>query len=229
MCLMSSGPHDWAIVEGLARSYPKFIIPAFGLHPWYAHKAPANWLAELRGYLERNGNAIIGEIGLDKKAVDLVTKQRHDGAQLDAFTAQLDLAIELGRSCSIHCVGAHAIAYEQLRDRLSSLHAIAFHSYGGSIGSLQQLIRLAQKQRAFDRIFFGFSTVINTRSPKLNDVIAAVPQSQLLVESDQASAEFVREEIDTMLGMMANAHAISKQQVAAITFENATRAFTNRQ
>ena len=92
---------DWSAVEKLAASHPDFTLPAFGIHPWHAHTASSGWQQNLRHLLESHPHASIGECGLDQwiahPAIDV---------QRPVFCAHLQLARELDRPLTIHCLKA---------------------------------------------------------------------------------------------------------------------------
>lgn len=60
----ATGESDWNTVLALARQYPGSVIPALGIHPWYAADRSPDWLARLRALLASSCTAV-GEIGLD--------------------------------------------------------------------------------------------------------------------------------------------------------------------
>jgi TatD DNase family protein len=57
---------DWDIVQQLACDYPTFVVPSFGVHPWWASAVLPGWLDRLRAILISNPEAGVGEIGLDR-------------------------------------------------------------------------------------------------------------------------------------------------------------------
>jgi len=61
----STGDHNFANVEKLYKSFPDFVVPAFGCHPVYLEDSTENWEKSLVEYIERYPNAMIGEAGLD--------------------------------------------------------------------------------------------------------------------------------------------------------------------
>src|SRR5688572_11842280 len=117
---------DWAHVEALAKCCP-WIMPAFGLHPWFVKDRSANWFDNLRRFLDANPRACIGEIGLDRWIQD------YDIAdQEKVFTAQLQLAAERNVSASIHCLKAWGHLEDVLKTNPRPARGFLLHSYGGS-------------------------------------------------------------------------------------------------
>jgi len=88
---------DWAAVAELAKKYGE-IIPAFGLHPWFAAKRGERWMEKLEQILVECPGAAVGELGLDH-----ALEERNDAEQAEVFAAQLKLARKLKRPVSIHC------------------------------------------------------------------------------------------------------------------------------
>src|SRR5688572_9654744 len=76
---------DWPAVEALAKRF-SWVIPAFGLHPWFAKERSGNWFDALRRVIDANPGASIGEIGLDRwmRDPDVADQEK-------VFLAQLEL------------------------------------------------------------------------------------------------------------------------------------------
>lgn len=127
----STQPADWDKVQTLYNTFPpsvpssssmrpgtadaasalltnmkKEVYPAFGIHPWWAHKVSEQhnkWLARLTDLLSSTPEAVCGEIGLDK----VTAKREAPGqgqdwtalyeVQRTMFVAQLRLASKLGK------------------------------------------------------------------------------------------------------------------------------------
>lgn len=81
-------------MSSLSAEFPNAVVPCYGIHPWYAHKAgkrrrhheiantiasafndsdegsievdDSDWLVELEQLLSANPSSCVGEIGLDK-------------------------------------------------------------------------------------------------------------------------------------------------------------------
>jgi hypothetical protein len=67
----SSTPDSWEKVAKITRDHPDFVIPAFGLHPWYINQAPTDWEERLSEYLKEFTNAQVGECGLDRLKAEI--------------------------------------------------------------------------------------------------------------------------------------------------------------
>lgn len=163
MLCVSAKPSDWKRLEELADEY-KNIIPAFGVHPWYVKEAKNSWLDDLRFFVEKNPQALIGEIGLDG--------YKDKTGQEDFFKQQLLLAVEYSRPIVIHSVKAQnwfENNWQLLPDKF------VFHSYNGSKDFLKEVIN----HNAY--VSFSFSILANKDFAELVNI---VPLHRLLAETD---------------------------------------------
>lgn len=184
--LMSLEQSDWGRVAALSQRATS-TRALFGIHPWRAHMyaGRVDWVDQLREVLQSHAGSAIGEIGLDRQWRPPETGQVEYEAQREVFQVQLALAAELDLPVSIHCVQAQGDLYSELSAAPSLPPAIYLHAFGGAAGTVEQLIRARRFGR---RLYFGFATCVNLRSPKGRAAIAQVPEDRLLVESDRSSA-----------------------------------------
>lgn len=164
-------PSDWSAVAELATNHADFVIPSFGLHPWKTKGRADNWFELLRDFLNRLPHAGVGEIGLDRWIED------HDiEDQTGVFEAQLQLAAEMDRPCTVHCLRA----WGQLLKLLASCRTLPrflVHSFGGSIETGMKLADMGA--------YFSFSGYfLDPRKSKVVDVFRQLPQDRILVETD---------------------------------------------
>jgi TatD DNase family protein len=162
---------DWERVARLEETCSG-VVPWFGVHPWFVDGVTATWEERLRKYLCEKKGAHIGEIGLDsvhsKKTLD---------QQVLIFKKQIDLAIELKRSFSLHCVGAWGMTIDILRAYKDALPPFICHAYGGSQDVARSMTRLGG--------YISFSTSLTRRAPgKTRDLLRAIAPERLLVETD---------------------------------------------
>jgi len=129
--------------------------------------------------------------------------------QLRIFTDQCKLAAELGRSISVHGVQCHGLLFTTLQSlwktpekKKSSKSAapnttsptpysprICIHSASLPIDTLKQYLQPSVPAK----VYFSFSTAINARyGQKLLDLISAVPDNKILIESDWHSEGSIR-------------------------------------
>lgn len=198
---------DWPSVDALANAHPDFITPAFGIHPWKAHTASAGWQERLAGLLEKHPQAIIGECGLDGW-IDAPTRE----IQRPVFAAQLDLARQLDRPITIHCLKAWGV----LLDCLAAVPAVPrmlLHSFGGSLETARQLARLGA--------WFSFSGhFLHPRKAAVLDVMRQLPHERILVETDAPDMlpphEYLSHPLPGNLNHPANLPSIASALGAAI-------------
>jgi len=93
------------------------------------------------------------------------------------------------------------------------------------LGMLNSFVKM---KRFGSRIFFGFSTFANMRSHKTPDVIRAVPDDKLLLESDLENPHGVADACSSMLRTIADAKGWDMETAARITRENAQQFYTAR-
>jgi TatD DNase family protein len=162
---------DWPAVAALAAEQP-WVLPSFGLHPWYAPKRSAAWLDALRRQLDANPRAGVGEIGLDRWI------EGHDLAdQTDVFTAQLALATERNLPPTIHCIQAWGALRDILRAHPLPCRGFLLHAYGGSLEMIRDF--------ADHGAYFSFSPYfLHARKAAQREVFAAIPEDRLLIETD---------------------------------------------
>jgi TatD DNase family protein len=161
---------DWDAVSSLALEHP-FVVPSYGLHPWYVRERSANWLGGLRAHLEAAPAAAVGEIGLDRWI------EGHDlTVQTPVFEAQLDLATELNRAVTIHCMQAWGALQEVLAKKAVP-RGFLLHAYGGSA----ELVAWFAERGAY----FSFSPYfLHPRKSAQRGVFRQIPLDRLLVETD---------------------------------------------
>ncbi|KAH7821547.1 putative Cut9-interacting protein scn1 [Monocercomonoides exilis] len=120
----------------IAKIHQTFVIPFFGYHPWFLDKRTPQWKENLIKKLTQHPCSGVGEIGIDKLKTDKSKKGSYPSleTQCSAFKEQLDIAYQMNRPCSVHCVRAvgnlYTILCEQ-RDINRLPPAIILHSYGG--------------------------------------------------------------------------------------------------
>jgi TatD DNase family protein len=172
LCVVNgTSEKDWPHVEALSKRFA-WITPAFGLHPWFAKERTATWFDTLRGFLDTNPRACIGEIGLDRWIQD------YDIAdQEKVFTAQLRLAAERNVAASIHCLKAWGHLNDVLQTNPRPTRGFLLHSYGGSAEMIPTFVKLGA--------YFSISGYFaHERKAAQREVFKKIPLDRLLVETD---------------------------------------------
>jgi TatD DNase family protein len=161
---------DWETVAQVAKSLP-FVIPSFGLHPWYLTRRSKTWEETLRAYLIQT-SAAVGEAGLD-----LWMPKGDLSLQKAILRTHFSLAAEFQRPVTIHCLQA----WSELLNLLPSVPIPAcgflLHSYSGPIDMVEKFV-------AFGSYFSFSGYFLNRGKEEKVDTFRAIPQDRLLVETD---------------------------------------------
>lgn len=162
---------DWPEVARLADQFSDFIRPAFGLHPWKIKSRSSGWLENLKNYLNRFPHATVGECGLDRWMKSPNLEDQHQ-----IFREQINLALSLNRSVTIHCLKAWGPLMSELRD-FPRLPRFLLHSFGGSLE--------IGKEAAILGAYFSFSGhFLQPHKAKIRDIFNQLPIEKILVETD---------------------------------------------
>ncbi|GAA0172941.1 hypothetical protein LIER_26665 [Lithospermum erythrorhizon] len=168
---------DWPLVKEMSDQYP-CIIPNFGIHPWCVTERTPNWLNTLKGLLEATPAAAVGEIGLDKGTKG---RQIDFSDQVEVFRQQLQLAKELKKPASIHCVRAFGDLLELLKSIGPFPAGVILHSYLGSAEMVPEFVKLGA--------YFSFSGfLMSSKESKAKKMLKAVPTERILLETDAPDA-----------------------------------------
>lgn len=162
---------DWPEVAALAREFPDFILPAFGIHPWKAHTATPGWQDRLLGLLDAFPTAGIGECGIDS----WIDSPSSD-IQKPVFLDHLRIARESGRSLTIHCLKAWGILFDCF-DKQPPPTRFLMHSYGGSIETARRLL-------PFGACFSFSGHFLHPRKRAVLSVFQKLPKDRILLETD---------------------------------------------
>jgi TatD DNase family protein len=171
MVVNGSSENDWNDVAILSQIIPG-VIASYGLHPWYVLSRSSNWLETLRMHIRENPDAAVGEIGLDRWKPDLPYDD-----QEDVFLAQWNLARDLNRPASIHCLKTWGRLLELVREHPAPARGFVLHSYGGPKEMINDFATLGA--------YFSFpGYYLHERKVKQRETFRQVPPERLLVETD---------------------------------------------
>lgn len=150
------------------------VVPCFGLHPWYVAERSPNWMRTMREMFAETPAAAVGEIGLDKGSHG---KNIGFTEQIEVLRQQLELAKELERPVSIHCVRAFGDLLEILQSIGPFPAGVILHSYLGSAEMVSDFAKLGS--------YFSFSGFLTSlKQEKAKRMLKSVPIDRLLFESD---------------------------------------------
>ena len=162
---------DWDRVAALAGTFP-WIIPSFGLHPWFLKTRTPEWQTRLKETIQRTPGCAVGEIGLDRwiPGFDL-------DDQREVFASQLSLAVERNLPVTIHCLKAWGALWDMVRTIPMPRRGFLLHAYGGPLEMVAPLVRSGG--------YFSFSGYfLNAAKAERREVFRQIPPDRLLVETD---------------------------------------------
>ena len=150
----------------------------------------------------------IGECGLD--FCDRFTNRAEQG---ECFAAHLDLARELDRPVTVHCVQAGGRLVEILRDHPA--RRILLHAYSGSAELIPELMKL--------NCWFSFGeAVMNPNAKRVRAAAVAVPADRLLIETDSVDEP---DKLIEVARAVAALRGVSVEEIAEMTFNNTQSLF----
>jgi TatD DNase family protein len=171
MLCCGSCEDDWEAVLDIARRF-KTVVPALGIHPWYASERTGRWKERLEELLVSDNRIAVGEIGLDHALGD-----RDDADQEHLFREQLYIAKTFQRPVSIHCRKAWGALMEIFRSDPSLADRSVIHSYSGPVELIGELQGY--------RVSLSFSGSITRSSNRRGrSAVAAVAPENILIETD---------------------------------------------
>jgi TatD DNase family protein len=147
------------------------ILPAFGVHPWEAHRFASD-LSVLEATLEEA--SVYGEIGLD---FHFVRDESFFAAQRTVFEFFLDAAEQNGRLINVHTKGAESAVLETLTTR--TLPAVIVHWYSGPLDLVDEYLGLGA--------YFTVGVEV-LRSELIQSLAARLPFDRILTETDNPGA-----------------------------------------
>jgi TatD DNase family protein len=163
---------DWEAVAALAREFPGFVFPAYGIHPWHADAAAEGWEERLRERLLSDPVASVGEVGVDGWA-----KSPGMEVQLPVFIKQAELAAETGRVMTVHCLKAWEKLFAAMDRAAAWPEKFLMHSFGGSLEVAERLLKKGA--------WFSFSGhFLHERKRKVLEVFRKLPEDRILLETD---------------------------------------------
>jgi TatD DNase family protein len=211
-----------------------FILPAFGVHPWYCGNLPSAWLTLLAEFLARHPEAPVGEIGIDGLRDDVPRD-----AQRQALCAQLELATRLHRPVVLHGARAWGELLAIVKPFAPRLPGFVTHAFSGSADILREIVAMGGTLS-----FAG--AVCNPAARRVRAAATAAPAERLLIETDapdmlpqglcsgfrvQAEDNGKIREINHPANLVLVARAVAElrgapvEEIAALTTANARRVY----
>jgi TatD DNase family protein len=170
MVVNGTAESDWEKVAKMAKEL-SFVIPSFGLHPWFLAERSENWEERLRTHLTQKSCAI-GEVGLD------LWMQNSDlQLQKKILKTHMELATEFQRPITIHCLRAWSELLELLPTVPIPDCGFLLHSYSGPA-------RMIEKFLPFGSYFSFSGYFLNRGKEEKAQTFREIPYDRLLVETD---------------------------------------------
>jgi len=234
----------------LAERHPN-VYAVVGLHPTNVEEETGGWIDVIRGLAEHPKVVAIGETGLDyhrlpseqlgsapaisalqaempEDSEAAIIDGAYKAAQAEAFSAQLDLAAELGLNVVIHQRDAWDDTLSLLSDYAGKLRGV-FHCFGNTPEQAMEIIGMGH--------LVSFTGIVTFKNAQLvRDVVSAIPESAFMVETDcpylapvphrgsRCEPAHTRDVADKV----AEVRGVSFESVAAITEKNANAFFRFR-
>ncbi|CNB82682.1 putative metalloenzyme [Yersinia frederiksenii] len=208
-------------IVDLAANYPP-LFAALGLHPLYIAQHQEVDLALLASSLADKTDKLVavGEIGLD-----LYMDEPQLPRQLALLHAQLKLARQHDLPVILHSRRSHDQLAAALR-KITLPRTGVVHGFAGSLAQAQAFIRLGY--------YIGVGgTITYERAQKTRNVMAALPLSALLLETDAPDMPLAGfqgqpnrpERAEQVFAVLCELRPEAPQEIAAQLLENSQRLF----
>jgi TatD DNase family protein len=165
-----------------------------------------------------NGCVAVGEIGLDYWNREARKNKEFREKQRWLYTKQLEIAVAYGKPASVHGRGAWEDALRLARNY--GPDKIVFHWYSGPLDILKELLDLGYMISATPAVEF---------SKNHRAALSKTPLEKIVIETDSPVSYHgkMAEPADLLLTLkhLAELKCISKEEVAKVTTENASKYF----
>lgn len=208
----------------LCQSYPGYCYPMMGLHPEDVSDDYLQVLDRMEELLKAPSHPYIaiGEVGLD-----FYWDDSHRQQQIDAFSRQIEWAVQYKLPLMIHSRSAHTELVQVIRQYASEGLSGVFHCFGGTLEEAQELL-------TFDNFFLGIGGVSTFKKSPLPDVLSQIPLQRIVLETDSPYLSPVpyrgkRNEpayVVEIMRKVAYIYNVSLQEVEKVTNINVNRVFS---
>lgn len=213
----------------IVRSDPTRFRSTAGVHPHHASDLDAAQLSDLRELARAPEVVAVGECGLD-----YFRNFSPREAQLAAFRAQLELAVEMHKPVFLHQRDAHQDFLAIMRDYRPRLTGGVAHCFTAGLEEARAYLALD--------LYIGITGWIcdERRGLHLREVVREIPANRLLIETDAPyllprnldpkpkSRRNEPKHLTAVLGALASARGETVEALAAATTDNALRLFAWR-
>ena len=214
---------DSSSIDGmhtLCQKYPAHCFPMMGLHPCSVKENYAEELAIAYNLLKTKKYVAIGEIG-----IDLYWDKTFYTQQADAFTQQINWALEFDLPIVIHCRNSFDEIYEILTN-FKKLPKGIFHCFSGNEEQANKIIEVTGFK-------LGIGGVLTFKNSGLDKAIANIDLKHLVLETDSPYLAPIpyrgkRNEssyIPLIAAKLAEIKKCSVMEIASVTTTNAKEVF----
>ena len=215
----------------LCKQNPLNLWHTCGVHPHDADSATQDTWREIRQLAKSDHVCAIGEMGLDFNR-NFSTAEN----QIDAFTEQLNIAVELQKPVFLHEREAFDTQYPLLKKYRDKLCGGVVHCFTGNAEQLKHYLDLD--------LYIGITGWIcdPKRGKELYELVEAIPSDRLLIETDApylmpknvakselGNSKSRRNEpclLPWVLNTLCEARGDSYENIAIATTDNAKRLFS---
>lgn len=207
-------------LNGLSEKFPEHCFPMMGLHPTSVKGNYKEELNAIENALDEREYIAIGEIG-----IDLYWDKTFFEEQVDAFTYQLEIALDLDLPVAIHTRDSMEETLEILeRPEYKEVRGI-LHCFSGNEEQAKRAIALGYH--------LGIGGVLTFKNSGLKQAIKNIPLTSLVLETDAPFLAPVpyrgsRNEssyIPIIATHLADLYNVDREEIAKVTTENALSLF----
>ncbi|MDR3362768.1 MAG: TatD family hydrolase [Desulfovibrio sp.] len=166
------GPEDFAARKGRFDAHPEVFF-LLGVHPCDGQRCTPQALADIRAAFAAEPRLrAVGETGLDYHWKDCPRE-----TQISAFTAQLNLARDMGKPVALHCRDAEKDVLVILESEGFAGYPLLWHCFGGDIPLARRIL-----DKGWQLSLPG--PVTYPANDDLRRAAAFIPADRLLLETD---------------------------------------------
>ena len=204
----------------LTKKY-EMIYGTIGIHPHDTKDWNESYIPKIEEFAKHDKIVGIGEIGLDYY-YDFSPKEK----QIEAFKAQIELALKLNLPIVVHNRDASEDVLKITKEFAGTGLRAQFHCFNGTLDEARELIRLHH--------FVSFTGNITfTKADSLREIVSKITPEHLLLETDSPFMTPVphrgkRNEpahVNLVAEKIAEIRHLSMKDVARVTSYNAFRMF----
>lgn len=206
----------------MVEDYPGRAFPMMGIHPTHVGEDREEQLNVVRSWYGKNADAFVavGEIG-----IDLYWEKDKLAWQVEAFEAQIDIALQYDKPIVIHARDSFDEIFASLEKKQNGNLTGVLHCFTGNLNQAIRSLDLG--------MHLGIGGVATFKNGGLDQVIPHVPMDRIVLETDSPYLAPVpyrgkRNEssyVPIVAQRVADLTGLSVREVARITTENAEKLF----